>query len=182
MIDVLFAAIEDENQRNELAEFYSKYKERFCHIANSKLNDPIDAEDAVQEVFSEIADKPERFFDIAPQNRLAYTDVMVRNIAIEMFSSKNKVELEDLDEEIEDTSISLEDALFDEISYEEIISFMEQLPTSQKSVILLRVYFGLSIDEISQRLNISLSTANKRLTLARRAIRGFIDERNADHE
>ncbi len=48
MIDVLFAAIEDENQRNELAEFYSKYKERFCHIANSKLNDPIDAEDTVQ--------------------------------------------------------------------------------------------------------------------------------------
>lgn len=182
MLDVSFSIIKDETQRNELAEFYSKYKERFCNIAYSKLKSHNEAEDAVQEVFSEIADKPEIFFDIAPQNRLTYTDVMVRNIAIEMFRSINKVEFEELNEEIEDTSVSLEDALFNGISYDEIISFMERLPTSQKSVIELRVYFGLSIDEISERLNISLSAANKRLTLARKAIRDFINERNVNYE
>ncbi len=182
MLDFALEIIEDEKQRNELAEFYSKYKERFCTIAFSKLKNHEEAEDAVQVVFSEIADKPENFFNIAPQDRLKYTDVMVRNIAVEMFKSNNKVEFEELNEEIEDTFVSLEDAHFNGISYDEIISFMERLPTSQKSVIELRIYFGLSIDEISKRLNISLSAANKRLTLARKAIRDFIDERNVNYE
>ncbi len=182
MIAAALATIENESQRNELSEFYSKYKDRFCNIAFSKLKNHEEAEDAVQEVFSEIADKPEKFFNIAPQNRLTYTDVMVRNIAIEMFKSKNKVEFEELNEEMDDTPISVENVLFNGISYDEIVSFMERLPAYQKSVIVLRVYFGLTIDEISERLNISLSAANKRLTLARKAIRDFIDERNANYE
>ena len=84
MLDAVLSTIENEEQRSELAVFYSKYKERFCWIANSKLKDPLDAEDAVQELFSEIADKPERFFDIPPGDRLAYADVMVKNISILM--------------------------------------------------------------------------------------------------
>ncbi len=182
MLAVSFSMIKDDAQRNELAEFYSKYKERFCNIAYSKLGNHNEAEDAVQEVFSEIADKPEKFFSIAPQDRLTYTDVMVRNTAVEMFRSKNNAEFEELNEEIEDTSVSLENILFDEKSYDEIISFMRRLPESQKSVIALRVHFGYSINEISQRLNISLSAANKRLTLARKAIRKFIEERNTSYE
>lgn len=182
MIDVILSTIENEEQRNELAAFYSKYKERLCWIANSKLNDPSEAEDAVQEVFAEIADKPEKFFDIPPEDRLAYIDVMVKNISVEMFHAKNKVQIEELDEEIEDVTISLENDLLDIISHDEIISFMKQLPTSQKTVLLLRCYFGLTILETSQRLNISTTTVNKRLRLSREAIRKFIDERRVNYE
>lgn len=88
MIDAVLLTMENEEQRNELAVFYSKYKERFCWIASSKLKNPRDAEDAVQEVFSEIADKPEKFFDLTPADRLAYIDVMVRNVSVEMFKAK----------------------------------------------------------------------------------------------
>lgn len=182
MIDVTFTVIENEEQRNELAEFYSKYKNKFCWIAYSKLKNRNDAEDAVQEVFSQIADKPEIFFNIPPEGRLAYTDIMVRNIAIEMFNAKNKVHTEELDEEIEDVAISLEDDLLDKISHDEILAFMEQLPTPQKAVLLLHCYLGLTIYETSQRLNISLTTVSKRLSLAREAIRRFIEERNANYE
>ncbi len=82
MIADALATIEDEEQRNKLAEFYSKHKQRLYSIAFSKLHNEEDAEDAVQEVFSEIADKPEKFFDIAPEGRLAYTTVMVKNISV----------------------------------------------------------------------------------------------------
>ena len=155
------ATIEDEKQRNELAEFYSKYKERFCNIAYSKLKNHEEAEDAVQQVFSEIADKPEIFFDITPQNRLTYTDVMVRNIAVEIFKSKNKVEFEEFNEEIEDTEISLEDNLFADITHNEIVAFMKQLPTEQKSVLLLHCYLGLTLYETAQRLHISFQQTLK---------------------
>ena len=182
MIDTILSTMENEEQRNELAVFYSRYKERLCWIANSKLNNPTDAEDAVQEVFAEIADKPEKFFDIPPEDRLAYADIMVRNISVEMFNAKNKVHTEELDEENEDITIPLNDDFLDKISHDEIVSFLKQLPTPQKTVLLLHCYFGLTIYETSQRLNISLTSANKRLRLAREAIRRFVDERTANLE
>lgn len=182
MIDAIFMVIENENQRNELAEFYSEHKNRLYSIAFSKLHSKEDAEDAVQEVFSEIADKPDKFFEIPPENRLAYTDVILRNIAIDMFKKKNKVQIVELDEDVEDVRISLDNALFEEVGRDEIAEFVNSLPTKRRSVLILRCFFDLSIDEISQRLNIAPATVSKHLTLARKAVKEFVEERNKRYE
>lgn len=182
MIDCILSTIENEDRRNELAEFYSKHKSRLYNIAFSKLHNKEEAEDAVQEVFSEIADKPEKFFDIPLDGRLAYTTVMVKNISVNMFNAKNKAPSEALDEETEDIEISLEENILNRISEEELISFIDQLPTLQKNVLTLHCLFDLSIDETAQRLNISLVAAKKRLMLARKAIKAFVDERNKNYE
>lgn len=182
MIDTTFAVIEDEAQRDELAEFYAKYKNRFYLIANSRLHNREESEDAVQTVFSAIADKPEIFFGVPEEKRLAYTDVMVRNIAVDMFNAKNKIRLNELNEDIGNDTVSLNNSLFDKIARDEILSFIDSLPTLQRNVLMLHCLFGLSIDQTAQRLNISLDVANKRLTLARKAIKAFIDERSKDHE
>lgn len=182
MFDATFAVIENEKQRSELAEFYSKSKNRLYFIALSKLHNNEEAEDAVQEVFSRIADKPELFFDIPPEKRLAYADVMVKNISIDMFNVKNKMPSEQLCEQLEDERISLEDALFDKISRDEVIAFINKLPTLQRNVLVLRCFFDLSIDETAQRLDISLTVATKRLALARKAIRKFVEERRKNRE
>lgn len=177
MFDTTFATIENEEQRNELAEFYSKHKSRLYSIALSKLHNEEDAEDAVQEVFSEIADKPEKFFDIPPDDRLAYTDVMLRNIAVDMFKRINKVQIEELDEDIEDIRTSLENTLFDEIGRSEVIEFINHLPTMRRNVLMLHSFFDIPIKEIAQRLKIAPATASKHLTLARKAVKEFVDER-----
>lgn len=183
MIDAVLAVIENEEQRNELAVFYSRYKNRLYSIAFSKLHNKTDAEDAVQEAFSRMANKPESFFNIPQEKRVAYADVMVRNISIDMFNHKSKVFLEPLEEMvIEDTIISLENSLFDKVSRNEILTFIDNLPTLQRNVLILHCFFGLSIDETAQRLNISLTAANKRLTHGRKAIRKFLEERNKNDE
>lgn len=64
MLNFTFSVIEDENQRNELEVFYINHKNKLYSIAFSKLHNKEDAEDAVQEVFSRISDKPDRFFNI----------------------------------------------------------------------------------------------------------------------
>lgn len=178
MLDATFSVIESEEQRNELAVFCSKYKNRFYYIALSKLHNAEEAEDAVQEVFSEIADKPESFFDIAPEKRISYIDVMVRNISIDMYKAKARTPVEQLDEQIEYVSVSLDDELLGKIARNEIAAFINKLPSMQHNVLMLHCFFGLSIDEVSQKLGISLTAANKLLTRARKAIREFIDERN----
>lgn len=182
MIDAIFMVIENENQRNELAEFYSEHKNRLYSIALSKLHNKEDAEDAVQEVFSKIANKPDKFFEIPPENRLAYTNVILRNIAVDIFKRKNKIQTKELDEDIEDVHVSLENDLFDKVAHNEIAEFVNSLPTMRRSVLMLRCYFDLPIDEISQTLNIAPATVSKHLTLARKAVKEFVEERNKHYE
>lgn len=182
MFDATFAVIENEAQRNELAEFYSSSKNRLYFIALSKLHNNEEAEDAVQEAFSRLADKPETFFRIPPEKRLAYVDVIVRNIAVDMFNAKNKMPSEELSEQLEDGGVSLENELFDRISRDEIVEFINKLPPLQRSVLALRCFFDLSIDETARSLDISLTVATKRLALARKAIRKFVEERGKNYE
>lgn len=182
MIDALFSVIKNEEQRDELSAFYSENKNRLYFIALSKLHNEFDAEDAVQEAFSRIADKPEKFFEIPPGRRIAYIDVIVRNIAVDIYNSKNKLSAEQFDEGTEVGSVSLEDDLFDKISRDEILGFVDGLPTLQRNVLMLHCILGLSLDETAQRLNISLTVANKRLMLARKSVKAFIDERGKNYE
>lgn len=177
MFDATFSVIENEEQRNELSKFYSKHKNRLYSIAYSKLHSKEDAEDAVQELFSEIADKPEKFFEVPPDDRLAYTDVMLRNIAVDMFKRKNKVQVEELNEDIEDIHASLENTLFDGIGHSEVIEFVNHLPTMRRNVLMLHCFFDIPIKEIAQRLKIAPATASKHLALARKAVKEFVEER-----
>ncbi len=178
MVDVSFSIINNEKQRNELGEFYCKHKNRLYSIAFSKIHNKEEAEDVVQEVFSEIADKPDKFFEIPPENRLAYADIILRNIAADLFKRKNIVQTEELDVDIEDVRVSLENTLFDGIARNEVIEFVNHLPTMRRSVLMLHCFFDIPMDEISRRLNIAPATASKHLTLARKAVREFLDERN----
>ena len=49
-------------------------------------------------------------------------------------------------------------------------------------MLILHCFLGSSIDETAEKLNISLTAANKRLTASRKAIRDFIEERGRLHE
>lgn len=183
MIDFIFLTIENEEQRNELAAFYSKYKNRFYAIALSKLHNQEDAEDAVQEVFSEIANKPEKFFAVPVSGRLTYTDIMVKNISIDMFNNRTRISMEPLEQDdTENDIVSLEDGLIEKIAHDEILDFVNKLPTLQRDVLMLHCLLGKTIDETARELNISLVAAKKRLVFARKAIKKFIDERGKNDE
>lgn len=180
MIDAILSVIENEEQRNELADFYSCYKNRLYSMAFSKLHNETEAEDAVQEAFSRIAGKPEKFFDIPlEEKRIAYVDVMVRNIAIDMFNAKNKYVTTDFSEQeiCEYDNINLDDKLLENISRNELVEFVDNLPPLQRDVLILTCFVKLSIDETAERLKISKKAANWRLYLARKAIKEFISER-----
>lgn len=183
MIDAILSTMENEEQRNELAEFYSKHKSKLYAIAMSKLHNQSDAEDAVQEVFLRIADKPEKFFAIPSANRPEYANVIVSNIAIDLFNSKNKIPTSPLEDyELEDEAPSIENNLLAKISRSEILEFVDTLPVSQQNVLILHCFFDLSIDDTAQRLNISLDVAIQRLKMARKAIKKFVDERRKSYE
>lgn len=89
MISSALAVLESDAQRNELSEIYESNKKTFYMIAFSKLHNAQDAEDAVQEAFLAVVKRPEIFFGIPANKRVSYINVIIRNIAVEMWNKKH---------------------------------------------------------------------------------------------
>lgn len=180
MISTVLALLETDEQRNVLSEFYQKYKNRFYAIAYSKLHGKDAAEDAVQEAFLRIVDKPENFFKIEHNKRMAYADVIVRNVSIDMFNKNNAHELEELTDDVsnENYALGLEDTVIGSVSKNELLAFILKLPVLQRDILNLKVVFELSNSEIAQKLNVSENVVRQRLYQARKSILDFLESGN----
>lgn len=132
----IFATIENEEQRSELEIFYSEKYKRFEYIAMQKVNKTEDAEDVIQEVFSDIADKPEIFFNVPKEDRVTFVDILVRNTAISTFKKEHNrtSKLEELDEEMVDESMQIKDIAFAKVISEELVKYILTLPERQRTV------------------------------------------------
>lgn len=179
MIDFTFSTIENVEQRSELQDFYAENYKRFMYIAMQRLNDDEEnAADVIQEVFSDIADKPEIFFNVPKAERVTFVDILVRNTAISTFKKEhNRTNiLRELDEDMVDESIQIENDALTKFTREELVKYILTLPERQRTVYKLRVITGLSIDEIAEQLEISRETVNWHLKTARKNIRNFIEK------
>lgn len=183
MISGALAILNSEAQRNEMSAVYEKNKSLFLNIAFKNLQNEEEAEDAVQEAFLEIADKPNTFFSLTENKKIKYMSAVVSNVAINMYNKSKKIPTEELSEEIvyQNDENVIENSFFDKISHEEILAFTETLPDAQRTVLILSYSSGLSADEIARTLDISVSTVYNRLYLARKAIKKFIDERSINN-
>lgn len=177
MISTALALLKTDEQRNVLSEFYQKYKNRFYAIAYSKLHGKTAAEDAVQEAFLRIVDKPEKFFKIEHNKRVAYADVIVRNVAIDMFNKNNAHKIEELKEDVSDEAytLGLEDTVIGSVSKNELLAFILKLPVLQRDILNLKVVCELSNSEIAQKLNVSETVVRQRLFQARKSILDFLE-------
>ena len=183
MISAALAVLENEGQREELSEFYEKYKKRLLNIAFSKLHNREEAEDAVQEAFLKIADRPDIFFSLNETERRRYISGVIKNVAVDLFNKKQKDRAEELTDDIVylNDEAPVENSLFDNISRNEIIAFIDTLPETQKAVLVLSYLSGLSADEIGRVLGIPVTAVYKRLYSARNAIKRFVDERRKNN-
>ena len=178
MISSVLAILNSEKERNELAELYITYSDRFYAIAYSKVHNKQDAEEAVIEAFSRIATKPVNFFQIPTHKRVSYVDVIVRNIAIDMFKRKNNITTVSIDDQIQlaCSNISIEEMVIGEMLKDDLIAFIRKMPETKKDAITLRIVYQHSTAEIAEILGISETAARKRLSDAGKMIKDFIEK------
>lgn len=180
----VFEVINNEEQRSELESFYIENLNCLLNIAYSNLHNKTDAEDAVQEAFQEVVRNPENFFNVAPNKRVAFMVAVVRNISVDIFNKKNKIPLEEHDEEesYNDNPFSFEENVIGKVSRDKMKSFLKTLPPLQRDVLTLRCLMGFSTAETAEKLNISQSAVKKRLRLAKKAVREFIEKESGLYE
>lgn len=179
MISEALAVLETDEQRNELAVFYEKHKNRFLNLALNYLHNQEAAEDAVQEAFLKISNKPDTFFSLGDNRRIHYLCAVVKNVCVDMLIKRRRIQPDELSDNtvLPNDSESLESLVLDSISHKELIEFIKSLPKLQQNVLVLTRLSKLSISETARVLNISEKAVNQRLYLARKAIRKFVEER-----
>ncbi len=82
----------------------------------------------------------------------------------------------------DDNPFSFEDGIIEKVSKDELKKFIKSLPSLQRDVLTLRYLMGLSTAETAEKLNISQSAVKKRLHLAKKAVREFIEKENELYE
>ena len=173
MISAALAILETDEQRNELAEFYRKNKNRLYKIAFSKLHNKESAEDAVQETFLRLAANENRFFGLSVGERVTFANVVVRNVAVDMYKAENVVSTVGLSEntlkEMSDNPPEAE--LLLKFTKEKLTEFVRKLPPLQRDVLYLKTVCDMSIREIAYMLSVSENVVRQRLFRARQAIK-----------
>ncbi len=114
--------------------------------------------------------------------REAYLFTLVRHISIDMFNKKighREVEYDDTLDSIPDDSISIEDLVIGDISHQELIDYINTLPSGMKDVLNMKYILDLSNRDISSALGISENAIRQRLFSAKKYIKSFLDEKNS---
>ena len=173
MLTAALAGLETDEQRNELADFYNKNKNRLYKIAFSKLNNRESAEDAVQETFLRLADNRGRFFSLNEREQVIYASVVARNVAIDMFKENSKLDTVELSEGVSDEACEnlAEEELLYKFTKEKLTELVRGLPPLQRDVLYLKAVHGMTIQEIAAKLSVSENVVRQRLFCARKAVR-----------
>lgn len=177
MIFAALAVLESQEQRNELAKFYEENKNRLFAIAYEHLHNKEDAEDAIQETFLRIANKPYLFFSKNQKDRVLYTIVIVRNISVDIYHKKQKHKCEDLTDDIVDKCIPVIERAVGERSKEELMAFIRSLSEALRQALFLKIHYQMTTSEIAKSLDISETAARKRISDAEKRIRQYMEDK-----
>ncbi len=177
MISAALAILENEDERNELAEIYNQNVKTFYSIAFSRLHNQDDAEDAIQEAFLAIANNPDIFFRVPKQKRVSYLNVVIKNISCKMWNKKHNIKEHEgeLNELISDERTLVEEHLLSNYSCQQIIDFMKTMPEITQTAIYLKADLEMNNSDISKVLGISEEATRKRIARAISQIKQFVE-------
>lgn len=170
-------ALERLARRDEgaLAELYDRHARLVYSLALRIVRDPADAEDVVQEVFSQIWRQAARY-DQARSNVAAWVVVLTRSRAIDRLRRRQArpdaptIDHESLDPV--DEAPPQDDRMVASARAAAVRSALDDLPVLQRVAIELAFYEGLTHVEIAERLEQPLGTVKTRIRQGLRALRG----------
>lgn len=158
-------------------EFKSEYlphKFKLYRIAFYLLQNRQDAEDIVQETYVKLWSKRNDLSDIL--NSEAYSVTLLKHLALDHLKSK-KVKGYNID--IEEIEVADDDHFGDQLeaqsSLNRIAEWLKELPPNQRLVFLLRHKEGMSIKEIAEKSNLTLSNVKVILSRVRQELKQKIE-------
>jgi RNA polymerase sigma-70 factor (ECF subfamily) len=166
-----------ESQKKIYSSFYG-YAMAVCDRYTHNQEDAVEIlNDGFLKVFKEVHRYKPAYSDVVSSFKGWLRKIMVYT-AIDHFRKNQKHQFTtDIDNGVIQVSSGGEDAL-DRISYEEIIRSIQELTPGYRTVLNLFIIEGLSHEEISDQLGISVGTSKSNLAKARRQLQKILFQQN----
>lgn len=165
MLLFYLSLIDTPEDKLKFEKIYEKYRKLMMYVALKILNNRDLSEDAVHDAFLKIIYHLDEIEEISCHKTKAYIVIVIRCTALDILKKEKKYEAFNFDEaeeyQISDSNIT------DNLTFDEIIEKVKQLPKIYYDVLALKIYQELSDKEIAVILNISHSAVRKRLQRAR---------------
>ena len=132
------------------------------------LGSTADAEDAVMDAMERILKNEEKFSSLGCNETRALAVIYVRNTAIDIYNAnaKRPLPFEELPEEVGSSPTPEEEAEAGDAA-SRLLELIEAMPPSYRDVLLLRVHYEMTNEEIAAVLGLTGGTVRTRLSRAR---------------
>lgn len=160
MLQLYLTLIDTEEDKNRFIFFYNQYRKLMFYIAKEILKDDHLSEDAVQEAFLRIAKNFHKIGDIKSHETKAFAVIITRNVAIDFYNKEKKIT--EISQHLSEITYTNEETLFSDVSYEQLIDYILELPKNYRDVLYLNLVYDYSFNEIGKLLAITAENARKR--------------------
>jgi RNA polymerase sigma-70 factor (ECF subfamily) len=167
--------IAESRDASALEQLYDRYEKPIYAFAYRILQDAMAAEEAVQELFSRVWNKPDRY-DPSQGKLSTWLFALTRNIAVDMLRRRGSrlpsmtVEQRTLTEVPDETADTAEQ-VHRKLIGEHIRDALRELNPDQRQAIEYIYFQGLSQQEMAERFDIPLGTIKSRVRLALKQLR-----------
>ena len=171
--------IEDDHLRGLLEEVYLLYKKELVYIANDILHDYHEAEDVVQTAVIKFSDYLDKNLDPKCHKTKALIVIIVRNLSINIYNQrKNRKttiveELPDFSQE--DPEMMPEISIIRLDQSREMAKRLSDINTGYADILTLKYVYEHENSEIADILLITEANVRKRLSRAKKALKGVIE-------
>ena len=169
MLSFFLSVLESEADRQRFTEIYNQYHALVERTTIRFLNNQEDAEDAVQNTFLQIIRHFKKVFEIDCKNLPFWIISIAKNESLMILRKKNRITL------LEDwESISKEAESVTE--YNELVGLFSKLPDTYRAALEMHFLLDYSGKEIAQKLGISESAVNTRISRGRALLKEIIEK------
>ena len=175
-VPIVILRMEDEDDRQFVAELYQKYKLNMYFTARRIVKDPHTAEDMVQESCIAIINNLEKVKAVEICRRRAYIVSLVKNISVNYIVKRDRQSKYSFiaDDEIlsqqPDPDSDIEKDLIGNCEIAIIKSALLMLSEKDRTILRMKYFDDLRDGDIANYLNIKASSVRYYLTLARRRL------------
>tara|TARA_B100001564_G_scaffold228542_1_gene192750 strand:+ start:746 stop:1339 length:594 start_codon:yes stop_codon:yes gene_type:complete len=165
-----------------LEKLIRKHKSRIYNFIFSKVLNRDIAEDIFQDTFIKVIKTLKRGFYNEEGKFLPWIMRIAHNLVIDHFRRNNRIpKFEsnndyDIFQNLSDSSLNAEKSIIKDQVSSDLQVLVEELPSDQKDVVIMRLYRDMSFKEIAENTGVSINTALGRMRYAIINLRKMIND------
>lgn len=186
MLSFYLAMMNTEEDRQFVAQLFDKYQQMMYSITYNILHHKYDAEEAVGNAILNIMEsnslqKMQTFDD---KHKEAYIAKTAKNAALKIYDKRKKNNENSANEYCTDSDNinTTEEEVLSSLTVQEIKSAISELSENDHNILELYYLNGMSYDEITRVLDITLDNARQRIHRARKRLMKILEERGIQND